>query len=319
MIDPFSLPQTLILPPETAFADIDACLSGLGFSQSETGTVTQPVLPGEPELARWRFRGGLPIVEYSFNPVLRLRLLEVATLSPELRGMIADRLSPLPSQAVSAALRSEDNRQRLFGVWSAVETERIDLIHEVTRVHETSRGVLREEAETALHRLGDLADARVDMLGAAQMIREAAMDVLASLDTAERLSDLIPSADDCSALFDASIAPRVSDAIKENGTPRRGIRAVPVSPSQIVPAPAGALRWSNELSDRFPRGYRRIAGWMEPSRIWLTWTGREPDGAEVQMDGLVFVNSRWMFLPKPWRIVEPLIADRLGRAAALPN
>jgi hypothetical protein len=37
------------------------------------------------------------------------------------------------------------------------------------------------------------------------------------------------------------------------------------------------------------------------------------------MDGLVFVNSRWMFLPKPWRIVEPLIADRLGRAAALPN
>lgn len=319
MTDPFLLPQTLILPPDTAFADIEACLSGMGFSQAETGTVARPVLPGEPELVNWRFRGGLPIVEYSFNAVLRLRLLEVATLPPELRGIIADQLSPLPPEAVSAALGSDDNRQQLFGVWAAVETERIDLIHEVTKVFEASRGVLREEAETALHRLGDLADARIEMLAAAQMIREAAMDVLATLQSAEQLTHLMPDSSDCAELFDASIADRVSRAIRATGAPSRGIRAVPHSASEISPAPAGALRWSNELSDRFPRGYRRIAGWMEPSRIWLTWAGHEPDGGVLRMDGLVFVNSRWVFLPKPWRIVEPLIADRLGRTPTKSN
>lgn len=319
MTDPFLLPQTLILQPETLFADVETCLSSMGFSQAETGTVTRPVLPGEPELVHWRFRGGLPIIEYSFNAVLRLRLLEVATLPPELRGHIADQLSPLPPEAVSAALGSDDDRQRLFGVWAAVETERIDLIHEVTKVFEASRGVLREEAETALHRLGDLADARIEMLAAAQMIREAAMDVLTSLQSADRLPDLMPDSADCAELFDASIAERVSRAVKATGASSRGIRAVPGSVAEISPAPAGALRWSNELSDRFPRGYRRIAGWMEPSRIWLTWVGHEPDGGVLRMDGLVFVNSRWVFLPKPWRIIEPLIADRLGRAAAGPN
>ncbi|WP_134498141.1 hypothetical protein [Microvirga pakistanensis] len=316
MMDPFLLPQTLILPLGTLFADIEACLSDLGFSQAESGVVTRPVLPGEPELARWRFRGGLPIVEYSFNPVVSLRLLEVATVPPELRGKIAERLRPLPPEAVTVALASDDTRQQLFGVWAAVETERIDLIYEVTKVYEASRGVLREEAEAALHRLGDRANMRMEMLQAVQMIREAAMDVLTSIRSPESLVELMPDENDCAELFDASIAGKVFDALDAQGAPGRRVQALPSALSDVSPAPAGALRWPNELSDRFPRGYRRIAGWMVPSRIWLAWTGREPDGGVLRMDGLVFVNGRWVFLPKPWRLIEPMIADRLGRMDA---
>lgn len=319
MTDPFLLPQSLILRPETAFAQVEACLTGLGFSQIETGTVTRPVRPGEPELARWRFRDGLPIVEYSFNPVVNLRLLEVATTPPDLRGQIAERLHPLPAAAAAAALSADDDRRRLFGVWAAVQTERIDLIQEVTRVFETSRGVLREEAESALHRLSDLAQARVDMLQSAQMIREAAIQALASLSSADDLADLAPDDDDCAALFDQSIVEGVRREVRMRAPFGPHALALPAAARDITPAPAGALRWSNELSERFPRGYRRIAGWMEPSRIWLAWNGREPDGGVMKMDGLAFVNSHWVFLPKPWRIVEPMIADRLGRAPAERN
>jgi hypothetical protein len=319
MSDPFLLPQTLILRPETGFAEVEACLSGMGFSQAEAGTVARPVLPGEPELANWRHRGGLPVVQYSFNPVVRLRLLIVATLPPEMRGRIAARLDPLPSEAVPNALASEDDRRRLFGVWAAVETERIDLIHEVTRVHETSRAVLREEAEAALHRLGDLADARLEMLAAAQLIREAAMEVISGLGAAEALAELLPGEADCQALFDGGIAERAWQAVRQRGRPARGIGAPPATSTDIAVAPAGALRWHNELSTRFPRGYRRIAGWLEPSRIWLAWTGRERDGGTLFRDGLAFVNGRWVYLPKPWRIVEPLIPDDIGQAALRPH
>jgi hypothetical protein len=319
MNDPFQLPQTLILPPDTAFASVAACLKELGFSQAETGTVTRPVLPGEPELANWRHQGGLPIVQYSFNPVVRLRLLEVATLPPELRGRIAARLHPLPASAVPAALASDDDRQRLFGVWAAVETERTDLLHDLTRVHETARGVLREEAEAALHRLGDLTDARLEILSSAQLIREAAMDVFGGLGSGDRLAELVPDAGECAAMFHPSIAAGVLEAVRARGRPGRGMTARPASTADIAVAPAGALRWQNELSEAFPRGYRRIAGWMEPSRIWLAWTGREPDGGAVRMDGLAFVNGRWVYLPKPWRIVEPLMPECPGSSAIRPN
>ncbi|WP_138469263.1 hypothetical protein [Poseidonocella sp. HB161398] len=301
------IPQTLVLPPDTAFAAIARTLEELGFTQAETGTVTAPIVAGEPEIANWTWYGTLPVIQYSFNPVVRLRLLEVATVPPELRGRIARALQALSPADVSAALRESDDRRCLFGVWAAVETERIDLIRDVERVRDGASGLLREEVDLALLRLGDLATARYEMLATGRALSEAVLELVNAMADPALRARLAPTEEDCAAAFHASIVPELWEAVRQGGLPGRYPRLEPVAADALIAAPAGAFRWSNELSDGFPGGYRKIAGWMDPGRIWLAWRGTEPDGGTRLMDGLVFLGERWVWMPKVFRLVEPLI------------
>ena len=83
----------------------------------------------------------------------------------------------------------------------------------------------------------------------------------------------------------------------------------------MTAAPAGLLRWANELSDRFPGGYREIAPWMNPQPIWLAWACKAADGGAVRYDGLAFLNDHWVWIPKAFRVVAPIVAKRLVRPA----
>lgn len=69
-------------------------------------------------------------------------------------------------------------------------------------------------------------------------------------------------------------------------------------------APASLLTDDNELSRRFPGGYRRIAHLLVPQRIWLSWKYVEP-GASTGMayDGLVWRGDRFAWFPKPYRVI----------------
>lgn len=309
MIDPFRLPQVFVLPQELDFAQLRAAMSAIGFQEVPTGVQFLPLIHGEPELAAWEWPGGLPKVEYSFNPVVRLRILDVGTVPPKLRGVLDEALGHLTDRAVREILESSDDRQRLFGIWAAIETERLDLIYDIARIAETERGSLRDEAETALFRLGDLADLRLETQAGSRLIAISAMELLDGFSCSEVVRAHLPTAADCRELFVPEIAGRVADALATHRWPKRPITAQPVSPEDVHAAPAGLLRWPNEISDHFPMGYRTIAGWMTPSRIWLSWQGTEPDGGVVQMDGLVFSEGRWIFFPKPFRIVERLLPD----------
>lgn len=306
-MNPFAIPQTLIIPADTAFGRICDVLEGMGFTQEDSGTVTAPLIDGEPEIANWSWYGELPIVQYSFNPVVRLRLLEVATVPPEMRADIAQALSPMPSEAVRDALRADDERRRLFGIWAAMETERIDLIQAITALRAQVSGVILDEVDNALHRLGDLADARLEMLGTSRMVAESALELIHAMRDVEILREMLPTRADCAAAFHESIVDGVWQGFQARTPPERGITCQPETAEDITAMPAGGLRWENELSRRFVLGYRHIAGWMEPSRIWLRWIGTEPDGGVREMDGLVFVNERWVWMPKVFRVVEPLI------------
>jgi hypothetical protein len=65
---------------------------------------------------------------------------------------------------------------------------------------------------------------------------------------------------------------------------------------------------AEELNDKarpvedFPGGYERIAGKFKPGFIWYRWKYTEP-GKTIGMayDGLVYVNGRWVWFPKPWK------------------
>jgi hypothetical protein len=74
-------------------------------------------------------------------------------------------------------------------------------------------------------------------------------------------------------------------------------------------APAGLLAADNALSRPFPGGYRQIAPWLDPRRIWVCWRYLPPGaGAGIAMNGLVWLDDHWAWFPKPFRV-----ADRLMR------
>lgn len=307
-MNPYNLPQTLILPTDMPFARVRDTLQSLGFEAAQQGTVTPPLIEGEPEIANWTWRGTLPIVAYSFNAVARLRLLEVATVPPKLRAEIAALLKPLGARAVGDALRAEDERQRLWGIWAALETERVDLIVELARLRDSVSGMICEEIDNALHRLSDLEEARIGTLAAGRVIAGLGMELISALGDVQLLRSLLPSREDCHAAFHESVADELWTALQARPRPTRGIRAMPSEIEEIIAASAGSLRWQNELSHGFPRGYRDIAGWMQPNRVWLAWKGHEPDGGARQMDGLVFIDDHWVWMPKVYRDLEPLIS-----------
>lgn len=66
---------TLVARPDVAFEALDRVLEALGwFLQSESQT--PPLIPGEPELAVYVHRVTDTELQYAFNPVLKLRVLQ---------------------------------------------------------------------------------------------------------------------------------------------------------------------------------------------------------------------------------------------------
>lgn len=72
-------------------------------------------------------------------------------------------------------------------------------------------------------------------------------------------------------------------------------------------APAGLLGSDNALSRPFPSGYRRIAPWLNPHRVWVCWHYRPPGAsAGIAMNGLVWLDDHWAWFPKPYRLSDAL-------------
>jgi len=82
---------------------------------------------------------------------------------------------------------------------------------------------------------------------------------------------------------------------------------------QIVGVPAAALADDNPLSEGFPLGYRAIAPLLAPDRIWLRWRYARPaETAGLALDGLVWLDTRWAWFPKPYRVLHHLAGERPG-------
>jgi hypothetical protein len=127
--------------------------------------------------------------------------------------------------------------------------------------------------------------------------------------TADEISAALrPRADDYAAVF-------LGDLVK---LAQEGYASLWESPPERLAKPgqttirtsaalASQLTTDNEVSNLFPGGYRRVASRLVPERVWLRWDYREP-GAEMGMayDGLVRLGDRWVWFPKPWRLLDKI-------------
>lgn len=55
----------------------------------------------------------------------------------------------------------------------------------------------------------------------------------------------------------------------------------------------------------FPGGYRSVVQHFQPGITWYRFKFVEPGSTSgMAYDGLVFVNGRWVIIPKPWRALR---------------
>lgn len=307
---------TMIARPEIGFAAIDAALGALGFRQERMRASGQPLLDGEPNAALWTMGGGNPTVVYSFNPVARLRVLEVGTLPPPLRCDLREKLPILTAREMMADLRAPEDRQRLRALWGLVALEWVEARQAVAALARSAGGPVGEEAGRAAARLDQIDAARLRVLAGVRIVAAAVMPVIDRLADPKECAALFCRPADCARLFTADAAPGMARLLAEEPLEApEGVDAPPAGVEDVTACPAGLLRSHNPLSRHFPIGYRSAAGWLTPDLVWVAWRATARDGTHFGHDGLVFCDGRWLFFPRPFRLLQRVVPARPGGAA----
>lgn len=124
--------QPLVARPELAFAALDATLEAAGWS---LGAESQeaPLVPGEPHWCEWRHRSVDAGIAYTFNPVVRLRVLAFAgTEAAMARLTVAERVPHLEDADLRRLLNPRgDVRDILLGLFAAGELRAFAVLAEV--------------------------------------------------------------------------------------------------------------------------------------------------------------------------------------------
>jgi hypothetical protein len=316
-MDPYQLGQVLIVAPEVTFTELDRDLQGTGFERDpEVGGASglPPLVPGEPELAGWNIRGGKPFLTYTCNPAVWLRVLDVGYVPPKLRGTIAARVKLLEPKDVRLGLDSPDIRTKLRSLFAAGETDRLDLLERAEAMKQDPEKLVAKAAGDLASRLRRLLESRVQTLGMLRLLAESARGFIHRLSERSYVAGLAPRRDDIPKLFDEDVAREVADPIMAEWA-----RPPLAEPSEerkeltVTAVTAGLLRFPSELSDPFPRGYRDMAPWMVPNRVWLSWTwSKAPGELGTRYDGLVWLDDRWALLPRPFHAVGRVLQARFG-------
>ena len=171
------------------------------------------------------------------------------------------------------------------------------------------------EQQAGLERAGDgvNAEARASAAMSIEVIRSQVAPLLEALarDRSGAVARMFrPQPDDYAKVF-------VGDAVK---VARRAYEAMwdaelkidRPRPEQSVLrtffAPAGMLAEENELSWNFPGGYRAIARFLNPHRVWVRWKYVGPgETSGLAYDGLVWCDDHWAWFPKPYRVLKGLL------------
>ncbi len=311
-----SLDQILIVQPKCPFADIAKVLGQMGWQRDPQDMAISPLISGEPEVATWSWAGNKPYVVYTFNPVVKMRVLEVATLPPALRQALASQLPLLDKHAIAKLFESDDIRDRLLGLWAAQETERVDLIEPARLLTQDAEPILAEQAQEVCAKLERINQARTELLVNMKLLSEAAPTLIRRMQDRTFVQTLKPSRDDLARLFDPLLVDVAVRAIEQMYTDPKFClqRMDDRTRLDVVASPAGLLRWPNMLSNKFPGGYRDIAGWMNPSCIWMCWKQIDPHAVSgtsdtMSYDGLVWLDDHWFWLPKIFRFLTPYLME----------
>ena len=157
------------------------------------------------------------------------------------------------------------------------------------------------------------ASAREQVLSLVEALTPLVLPVLQAiaLDADGTVRELVPREEDYDLAFTGSAAAAAREYYLE-WWPRQleeGM-ATSVDPDWRLDthlAPAGLLGSDNALSRPFPSGYRKIAPWLNPHRVWVCWHYLPPDAAAgIAMNGLVWLDDHWAWFPKPYRLADVL-------------
>jgi hypothetical protein len=119
--------ETLIAAPQVAFNDLAGALAALGWDL-ETQSDGPRLLAGEPEHAAFAHGSGCAL-QYTFNPVVRLRVLEFRGADAAARREEVARLLPvLGPRELRALLESGEIRSILLGLFAAGEIAAVELV-----------------------------------------------------------------------------------------------------------------------------------------------------------------------------------------------
>jgi hypothetical protein len=115
---------------------------------------------------------------------------------------------------------------------------------------------------------------------------------------------LRPTTADYKAVFADDVALKIQTGYdKLWSDPKAMISADPANTElKLWKATTQELQSGGGDAGQFPGGYKRIAGKLKPGLTLYRWKYVKP-GKDIGMafDGLIHVNGRWAWFPKPWR------------------
>lgn len=296
-MDPYALQSTQILAPGTRAEQVATHLARLGYTDGG----------GHPEGYRFDFQGWKP--QLWLRASNGLLVLELGEAEPMERARLLEGLVLWEAGAVRTVLRGRAQSDQALAL-AAVELWEDDsflpeveaLCGEIGRVGDRA-GATRAALEQSL-KLRQVA------LGAAMAIGAELRPMLMSLATGRCPTELRPGLLDSLELVDPALSGPLALEISRQWDqgPVVGLQE-PGFELDVWVSPAGMLRGPNALSRPFPLGYRDIAGWLLPSRSWVCWRYRAPGATRGTLyDGLVRIQGRWVWVPKPWKLFPEVLA-----------
>jgi hypothetical protein len=304
-----------VVDPDCKFDDLDRRLASLGFARdSSVKPVTADIIPGEPELAAWT-RDGRERLTYTFNPVVSLRVIDGSSLGAGGLESICRQIPLLDSKAIGQLLVDDDPRRVLLGLLAARIVRAQELAPVVVPLTFHAQQVIQRAAAETIEALafGVGATARQKALAVMQVLAQQAIRPLSALvgpDGPRQLESMRPRTEDFGRAFNPEIADAARAAYEElwRDPPRLERLESGELILRVDAAPAGMLHEENELSRHFPGGYRALAPHLVPDRIWFVWRYlNEGDRAGMRYDGVVLLDDRWVWFPKPYRVVGELL------------
>jgi hypothetical protein len=316
---------SLVVDPGLKFAALDGRLTTLGFTRDATvRPVTPDIIAGEPELAAWT-RGKAERLTYTFNPVVSLRVIQCSGSTDELAASLSGQLPLLDSNAIEKLLVASNPRRVLLGLMATrvLRAEELTPAVALHAAHEDA--VICRAAAATLEALafGTGATERQKALAVLQVLCQRAIPRLAALvgpDSARQLESMRPQAGDFARVFRPDIAGTVRAVFEEiwRAPPQMERLESGQMTLRVDAAPAGMLREDNELSTHFPGGYRALAPYLIPERIWFVWRYLPlGEKAGMRYDGVVMLDDRWVWFPRPHRVVGEILERRRQESQSL--
>ncbi|MBE9064237.1 immunity 49 family protein [cf. Phormidesmis sp. LEGE 11477] len=201
-------------------------------------------------------------------------------------------------------------RDRLVAYRSGLTTFLQSLDSNSTRANQSSPAIAKSTSSNQTATAISETSAQADAIAAIEIIRVQMMPLLEAIakdSTGRVIEQLIPAEADYAKVFvSTAIEPARAgyDKLWKNPRPfkRPELNQTEIS---CYLAPAGMLQSENELSAAFPCGYRAIAPYLNPHRIWASWKYcASGQSAGLSFNGLVWLDDRWAWFPKPYRILK---------------